>query len=399
MCGDPERPRLRCWRGNLIVKRVRVTVVVSHPIQYFSPLFDLLQARGKVDLTVCYTTDAGARAVWDEGFAAEVEWDIPLTAGHRAVLLTTIGARRIPAWVRGGYRLMRVIQQSDAVVIHGYRNAEAVLAICFCTILRVPYLLRADTSFRAKRRRIDPRYWWPRLAGRGSAGALAIGERNAQAMADLGCRPISPAPFAVDNERFHAAANVVRRDLGSVRAEFGLPLDRTIVAFAGKFSPHKRAEDVLAAARHVESPIHVLMIGDGPARASLKAAARGLPVTFAGLLNQREMPRALAAADVLVLPSSYEPWGLVVNEALACGCVPVVSSAVGCGPDLVAGHGELYPTGDVEELARAIERAVRTASRPGRHEAMLAAVAPYDLDRCASGYESALHQVVSARGR
>ena len=84
------------------------------------------------------------------------------------------------------------------------------------------------------------------------------------------------------------------------------------------------------------------------------AESRGLPVTFVGFLNQTEITRAYAAVDCLVLPSDYgETWGLVVNEAMACGLPVIVSDRVGCAPDLVEEGltGAVYPCGDINALA------------------------------------------------
>ena len=77
-----------------------------------------------------------------------------------------------------------------------------------------------------------------------------------------------------------------------------------------------------------------------------------------GFLNQSELPAAYASADVLVLPSDgQETWGLVVNEAMACGIPAIVSDVVGCGPDLIdpGQTGATFPFGDVAALASAIE--------------------------------------------
>src|SRR4029077_19922149 len=85
------------------------------------------------------------------------------------------------------------------------------------------------------------------------------------------------------------------------------------------------------------------------------AAEAGLPVSFAGFLNQTELTRAYAAGDCLVLPSDYgETWGLVVNEAMVCGLPAIVSDRVGCGPDLVEPGvtGAIFPFGDVQLLAQ-----------------------------------------------
>ena len=80
-----------------------------------------------------------------------------------------------------------------------------------------------------------------------------------------------------------------------------------------------------------------------------------------GFVNQAELPGWYGCGDILALPSGREPWGLVVNEGMACGLIPVVSDAVGCAADLVRGVGEIFPAGDVAALAAALARAAATA--------------------------------------
>lgn len=368
-----------------------MVVVVSHPVQYFSPLFDLLHQRGVVELTVVYGNDAGARKTWDPGFGRELQWDLDLLGGHRHVFLTT-GERRVLS--AGALRqLARQVREADVVVVHGYTKPVAVAAIMAAYVLRRPFVLRADTSHRSPRRRFDPRHWWPRAVGRFSAGALTIGSRNDAVMAELGFSTRRRAPFAVDLDRFRRAAGQIRSNPGSVRREFGVPDGARVIAFAGKFTDVKRPADAIAAVQDLPGRVHLMLVGDGPRRPELELMAAGASVTFTGFLNQTAVPRALAVADVLVLPSSYEPWGLVVNEAMAAGCVPVVSSAVGCAPDLVDGLGEVYPTGDVDALAAALGRALERAASPGVQAELVARLLDHGLDSCAAGYESLLAEV------
>ena len=116
------------------------------------------------------------------------------------------------------------------------------------------------------------------------------------------------------------------------------------------------------------APLALLMVGDGELRADCEAFAREhcLPVTFAGFLNQCEMPGAYAAADCLVLPSDHgETWGLVVNEAMACGLPAIVSDRVGCHPDLVieGQTGHVFPCGDAAALAQVMRQSAADPER------------------------------------
>ena len=101
------------------------------------------------------------------------------------------------------------------------------------------------------------------------------------------------------------------------------------------------------------------MVGDGPLRVACEALVReqNLPIRFAGFLNQSKITEAYVASDALALPSDGgETWGLVVNEAMACGRPCIVSDRVGCGPDLVIPQktGSIFRLGDVTALANSM---------------------------------------------
>jgi glycosyltransferase involved in cell wall biosynthesis len=133
--------------------------------------------------------------------------------------------------------------------------------------------------------------------------------------------------------------------------------------------PMKRPQDFLQALTILgRSGIDAVgvIVGDGPLCATLQeqAASNGIPVRFVGFRNQSELPGFYAIADVMVLPSEpAETWGLVVNEAMACGTPAIVADSVGCGADLIKeGVGAVYPMGDCGALAAALARGL---SKPG----------------------------------
>jgi glycosyltransferase involved in cell wall biosynthesis len=146
------------------------------------------------------------------------------------------------------------------------------------------------------------------------------------------------------------------------RTAWGIPPDARVFLFCGKFIQKKHPLTLLraaAVARSQGARLHLLLVGDGELRPECERFARSheLPATFAGFLNQSRLPEAYVAADCLVLPSDDgETWGLVVNEAMACGLPALVSDRVGCAPDLIVPgeSGQIFPFGDEHALARAL---------------------------------------------
>jgi glycosyltransferase involved in cell wall biosynthesis len=153
------------------------------------------------------------------------------------------------------------------------------------------------------------------------------------------------------------------------REALGIPPSRRVVLFAGKFEHKKRPLDLLEAYRRVApADATLLFVGNGPLEGELRRRVAGRPdVVFAPFQNQTAMPCVYAAGAVLVLPSygPGETWGLAVNEAMCLGRPVIVSSHVGCGPDLVkpGETGLIFPAGDVAALADQIGAALADPDR------------------------------------
>ena len=339
---------------------LRLGVLATHPIQYHAPLYRALASSG-VDLTVFYAHRPSA-AEQGVGFGVPFEWDVDLTSGYRHVFLENVARSPSVSAFRGcdvpGVATEIARGRFDAFMVSGWHSLAYWQAVRACRAHDVPVMVRGDSQLdpRASRsKRVVKRLLYPRLIRRFDV-CLSVGSRSSEYFAAYGARCIVRAPHFVDNDFFasrSAAAGAARL---SLRAEWGLPADSTVVLFAGKLLSWKRPLDVLDAVRALgDSRIALLFAGDGELRAECERRAAGLAsvVRFAGFLNQTEMARAYAAADVLVLPSeARETWGLVVNEAMASGRPAIASSAAGCTPDMivegVTGHS--YAVGDVERL-------------------------------------------------
>jgi glycosyltransferase involved in cell wall biosynthesis len=180
---------------------------------------------------------------------------------------------------------------------------------------------------------------------------------------------------------------MTRHDRRERIVSVGLDPQRPVVIFSGKLIPRKRPLDVVRAIEQCAAKINLLILGDGPLRAEIRKFEARLPIRCLGFVNQADLPGWYACGDVLVLPSESEPWGLVVNEGMACGLVPVVSDAVGCAPDLVQGVGEVFPAGDIDSLAQCLLRVSKSAG--GRADLIRRRLDQFTIAQTASGYERA----------
>jgi glycosyltransferase involved in cell wall biosynthesis len=225
-------------------------------------------------------------------------------------------------------------------------------------------------------------------------GFLYVGQRNREYLLRYGVPAdrLFFSPHCVDNDAFAAAAAASRA-----------PARRRIL-FVGKLIARKRPSDLLrAVARLGGHAAEVAFAGSGELEAELRqiAADASLHAEFLGFVNQSELPAVYAAADLLVLPSDgRETWGLVVNEAMACGLPAVVSDAVGCGPDLVepGATGAVFPLGDVAALAAAIESVLSLDADHVRRR-VAARIALYSPARAASAIVEAARTLARHAGQ
>jgi len=347
---------------------MRIAYIVSHPIQYQAPLLRRIAREKAFDLTVLFLSDFSTRAYGDPGFGQAISWDVDLLGGYQSKVLPAWGDRdSLGFWKplttgveeelrRGNY---------DVVWLHGYAHHAHLRAFVAAKRHGLKVLLRGEThktsTLQSPLRNALKKRVMSRLF-RHVDGFLAIGSANRDYYLSHGVAPekIFMMPYAVDNTHFQAAAAGRARE--DVAASLGLIADRPVILYASKLQQRKRPWDLWAAYERlspngVDEPApYLVFVGDGSERQSLEAAVRRkgwTSVRFAGFRNQTELPAIYAAADVLVLPSEREPWGLVINEAMNAGTAVIVSDQVGAAADLVEDgvNGYVVPVGDVDTLA------------------------------------------------
>ena len=347
---------------------MRVAMVTTHPIQYQVPWLRLLGQQPGVDLQVYFAMVPDAAEQGRE-FGVAFDWDVPLLDGYRHTVLENVSSRPSLTEFAGCDTpgIGKVIRDGrfDAVIVNGWGSKTCMQALWACRRTGTPCIVRGEANGLRKRAA------WKRLGHRlllsRYAAVLAIGTNNRAYCMEQGV-PVSKlfmTPYCVDNARFATMADAARVDPGrkAVAARLGLDVDATTFLFSGKLVEKKRPGDLIEAMRQLHqrgvTGVQLLLVGDGPLRGELERQAEGLPVRFAGFLNQSEIGAAYAASDCLLLPSDAgETWGLVVNEAMASGLPAIVSDQVGCAVDLIESGvtGDVFPCGDVAALAVLLER-------------------------------------------
>jgi glycosyltransferase involved in cell wall biosynthesis len=365
---------------------VRLVYCVSHPIQYQAPLLRRIARDADISLLVLFEHDFSTRRYHDAGFGVDVEWDVPLRDGYDSRLLSDGDPEG-------------VVEAADAVWVHGWESRALRSIIGRAHAAGRPVLMRGENWAGAMPDGPWPRSWIKRryLASIFSKcrAFLAAGSRNRAYYVAHGVarERIFDMPYAIDNEFFAVRATV--ETAAHVRARHGIAPDRKVVLFAGKLIRRKHPERLLAAWREAgwadgARPV-LLVVGDGELRGELAADAPP-DVIFAGFRNQSEMPAYYAAADLFVLMAEREPWGLAVNEAMACGTAVVASDEVGAAHDLVdETTGLRLPAHDIAGLARALPDLLERSEVLGR--AARARIASWDFAADIVGLKAALAAV------
>lgn len=140
--------------------------------------------------------------------------------------------------------------------------------------------------------------------------------------------------------------------------------EKKVILFVGRLEPEKNVSLLIHSfgeLKKLDNEVVLFIIGDGSERKKLEQLAEELKIEdiyFEGYITFPKNVIYYKMADIFVLPSEYEPWGLVVNEAIIMGLPVVVSSHVGCREDLIQNgkNGYIFENNDREDLTRCLQQ-------------------------------------------
>lgn len=291
-----------------------------------------------------------------------------------------------------------------AVICGGYNSLPAWVTFAWCKLFRRRFLLWIESNARDLRAPSQLRGWLKQRIVQGADGIIVPGQASAAYVRSLGAEKakIYLAPNSVDNDFFARAAGQV--DVACERMRRGFP--PKLLLFVGRLVRAKGVFELLEAFRRASRilpSVGLMIVGDGPERLALEAICKDRPIKyvyFEGFRQQKELPYYYGLADLLVLPTYSDPWGLVVNEAFACGVPAIVSRVAGACDDLIV-EGETgfaVDPSNVEELASKILRLLEDESlraRMGKNCRRL--IQKYSAAACAEGLLAAATGRASSR--
>lgn len=338
---------------------LRVGLLTNIPTPYRLPLFQRLSERPGIALSVAFCAASEQNRRWR--LASPFSFDHVILPGRT---LTLAGADLVACHVNGGVAEWVRGRRLDALIVGGWSSLTYLWAAAYCRRQGIPMVLWAGST--AGEPGLGRLLSLPvvRLMVRAARAYVAYGTAAARYLESLGAprERIARAMNTVDLDYWAGAA--ARADRAALREELGLG-ERVTFLYIGQLIRRKGVDvllDAFAMARRERPNIALVIAGEGQLEGELRMQARRLgldDVHFVGHRGYGELPGSYAAADVVVLPSRSEVWGLTVNEALAAARPVICSDACGAAHDLVIGRptGWVARAGSVGELAARLREA------------------------------------------
>ncbi|WP_426671938.1 glycosyltransferase family 4 protein [Mucilaginibacter sp. McL0603] len=338
----------------------KLAIITTHPIQYYSPVFKLLQQRQQIEVKIFYTWGEGSMNKYDPGFGKTVQWDVPLLEGYYFEWVTNTsknpGSHSFNGIVNPD--LIRQIKDygADAILVYGWAYASHLKVIRYFKN-KIPVIFRGDSTlldeqsgFKMLLKTVLLRWIYSHVDR-----ALYVGTNNKAYFKKYGLKEkqLSFAPHAIDNERF---ARNRENETKLLRKDLGLNEKDILILFAGKFEEKKSPLLLLDAFLSINKEnVHLLFVGNGALEDELKLKAEeNANVHFINFQNQSYMPVVYQACDLFCLSSKgpAETWGLAINEAMACQKAVLASNKVGCVVDLVipGNNGAIFNAASFDDL-------------------------------------------------
>jgi glycosyltransferase involved in cell wall biosynthesis len=355
----------------------KLVYFLSHPIQYISPL--LQELAKEVDLEVYYYSDVSIKGGIDKGFGKAIQWDTPLLEGYNSNFLknysksNSMNCKFSDALNFGVWNVLRK-SKSKIVLVNSWSYGTDLMIIFSGWLFGKKVWLRSENPLhkeivQPKYKQILKKIILKHFVFKFFIDKfLYIGSESKKNYIYFGVseKDLIHTPYCVDNDKFQKINSDLNKNSSLIKEELHLPTNKKIILFCGKYIDVKRPLDLVKAfnKKSFENATLVL-VGEGELRKSIENYIKDYNienVILTGFVNQSEIVKYYSVADLFVLCSEMETWGLAVNEAFNFQIPCVVSDNCGCSKDLLFEgiNGYTYKTGNIEELSYKMNMALNS---------------------------------------
>lgn len=363
----------------------KIVLLSKIPSPYRTPLFAAIDAHPGVELVCAYLAMEQPNRLWKVPVGGHSFREVVLPGRQFMVRRYTW-----PVHLNQGVWALLRREQPDAIVVSGYESAAYWQALAYARLARCRFVLWSGAIRRALHVTRGPVDFMRRTIIRRADRLVAYGSAARALLIEYGAAP----------QRIEVGLNTV--DMETIAGQVKAQLDPALhvgrehfeLLFLGQLIRRKGLDQTLHALAAVAEPrIHLTIVGEGDQRAALQtlAASLGLAqqIEFAGYHQYDALPRFLAAADALIVPSYEEIWGLVVNEGLAAGLPVLASQHAGATRDLIdASNGLVFDPLSLDQTVAAMGEvyARRDQFRQQRPAIMAAALHKASLQQYANAF-------------
>lgn len=332
----------------------RINYVLSHPIQYQSPLINYLVKKG-INIKVFYRSTKSLNGYYDIGFKKKIKWDINLLKGHKYDFLKFIGPNKTGKIFPLTVEIFKIFKDTNYIWLHGIKNWYSLSILFINFFYKKKVLIREEiqntNNHRSNLNMIFNKIFY-KIIKKFVFKFLIIGKENKNFYLEMGIdnSKMILIPYVVNNDFFIRKKNHIKKKKNKLN-----------ILLASKFEKKKgidiflKSIDICNMNNKFKSMTNIIIIGNGLEENKLKKFVRENDlnnVNFKIFQNQKKLKKYYHKSDIFVLPSRYEPWGLTINEALACKNLVITSKNIGASKDLIKNNFNGFIFNDYKHLSK-----------------------------------------------
>ncbi len=388
------------------MSKYKIAIFDSHPIHYKVPLYRKISKHPKIDAMVYFCSDYGAKHDYNLGFNTNINWKVNLSGIKYKFLRNYSRKRKNPprGLINPGIINELFKNKYHAIIPHGYSSIANLFAFFGAIITRTPIFFRTEAGIKKEEppsKSVLKRILLTPLFSMFDVFLYAyLDNKNFYRKYRVPERKLFFFPCSVDNDFYQKEAARLGKQRSKNKKKLGLPSSPTIL-FSGKLINRKRPMDLVKAYERVCKKLDcsLIFVGDGDERTYIEKYVKDKKLKNIFFLGFREeMSIFYSIADVLVLPSSYDPSPKAINEAMNFSLPIITTDKVGTSGDLVINgkNGFVYETGNINMLFECVLKALKNKEKMGKRS--LEIVSQWNFEENANAIIKGLEYVSKNKG-